>query len=181
MKTIQKAARKNAPKLKRRRMGNNYQKEIREPIAEKRKSMKGWQHTRTPADKTRLNNLSLQLKREIQEVKNESINTYLKELTNEKETCYSLWNVTKRMKRPVVHTPPTRKEDASWAKDDEQKAELFADYLEQIFKPNEQQCRNEDQMFLSEENEEFPSVTPKEVVSEVKPVPIKEKRQNLVL
>jgi hypothetical protein len=43
------------------------------------------QQTRTPADKTRLNNLSVQLEKEIQEVKNESINSYLRELTNEKK------------------------------------------------------------------------------------------------
>jgi hypothetical protein len=42
------------------------------------------------------------------------------------------------MKSPVVHIPPIRKEDGGWARNDEQKAELFADYLEQIFKHNEQ-------------------------------------------
>jgi hypothetical protein len=41
------------------------------------------------------------------------------------------------------------------------KAELFADHLEQIFKPNEEQSRNEDQLILSKENEEVPSVTPR--------------------
>jgi hypothetical protein len=46
------------------------------------------------------------------------------------------------MKRPIVHIPPIRKEDGSWSRNDKQKAELFADYLEQIFKPNEQQSRN---------------------------------------
>jgi hypothetical protein len=81
---------------------------------------------------------------------------------------YSLWKATKRMKRPVVHIPPIRKEDGSWAKSDEQKAELFADHLEQIFEPNEQQSRNEDQLILSEENEEIPLVTPKEVANEIK-------------
>jgi hypothetical protein len=84
----------------------------------------------------------------------------LRELTKEKETGYSLWKATKRMKRPIFHIPPIRKEDSSWAGDGEQKAELFADYLEQIFKPSEQRSRNEDQLILSEENEEIPSVTP---------------------
>jgi hypothetical protein len=62
MTLIQKAAWKNTPVLRRRTMGNNYPKEIRELIAEKRRARKRWQQTRTPADKTRLNNLSLQLK-----------------------------------------------------------------------------------------------------------------------
>jgi hypothetical protein len=72
------------------------------------------------------------------------------------------------MKRPIVHIPPIGKEDDSWPKIDEQKAELFVDYLEQILKPNEQQSKNEDKLILSEENEEIPSVTPKEVASEIK-------------
>jgi hypothetical protein len=101
-------------------------------------------------------------------MKNESINSYLRELRNEKETGYCVWKATKRMKRPVVHIPTIRKEDGSWARDDEQKAELFADYLEQIFKPNEQQSRNKDELILSEENEEIPSVKPKEVANEIK-------------
>jgi hypothetical protein len=40
--------------------------------------------------------------------------------------------------------------------------------VEQIFKPNEQQSRNEDQLVLSEENEEVPSVMPKEVANKIK-------------
>jgi hypothetical protein len=108
LKIIRKAAWKNTPALKRKMMGNNYPKEIRELIAEERRARKRWQQIRTPADKTKLNNLSLQLKREIQEVKNESINSYLRELTNEKETGYSLWKATKRMKRPIVHIPPIK-------------------------------------------------------------------------
>jgi hypothetical protein len=62
----------------------------------------------------------------------------LRELTNEEETGYSLWKAAKIIKRPAVHIPPTRKEDSSWARDYAQKAELLADYLEQIFKPNKQ-------------------------------------------
>jgi hypothetical protein len=104
-------------------MGNNYPKEIGELTAETRRVKKCWQEARTPADKTRLNNLSPQLKREIQEVKNESIDSYFRELTNEKEMGYSLWEATKRMKRPVVHIPPIRREDGSWTGDDEQNAE----------------------------------------------------------
>jgi hypothetical protein len=80
----------------------------------------------------------------------------LRELTNEKETDYSLWKATKRMRRPVVHIPPIREEDGCWARNDEQKTELFADCLEQIFKPNEQQSTNEGQLIMSEENEEIP-------------------------
>jgi hypothetical protein len=74
--------------IKEKNDGEQLPKEIRELIVEKRRARKCWHQTRTPADKTRLNNLSLQLKQESQEVKNESINSYLRKLTNEKETIF---------------------------------------------------------------------------------------------
>jgi hypothetical protein len=63
---------------------------------------------KTLADETRLNNLSLQLKREIQEVKNESTNSYLRKLTKrERDGVFSMEG------------------DGSWARNEEQKAELL--------------------------------------------------------
>jgi predicted DNA-binding protein len=129
-------------------------KEIRELIAGKGRSRRCWPQTRTPADKTRLNNLSLHLTRENQEVNNEFMNSYLRDMEDEE--------------RNEKTNTPIRKKDGSWARDDEQKAELFADYLEEIFQANEQKSRNEDQLTLSEENEEITSVTPKEVDNEIK-------------
>jgi hypothetical protein len=53
--------------------------------------------TRNPQDKTELNNLAQQLKREIKELKNVSISAYLRELTNDNKTDYSLWKATKNL------------------------------------------------------------------------------------
>jgi predicted DNA-binding protein len=60
--------------------------------------LKRWQQTRAPTDTTRLNNISQRLRREIQEIKNELINAYLRELTDGGNTDYSLWKATKRLK-----------------------------------------------------------------------------------
>jgi hypothetical protein len=49
----------------------------------------------------------------------------------------------------------------------QQKAELFADYLEQIFELNEQESRK-DQLIVSQENPEISFVMPKEVANEIK-------------
>lgn len=173
MKIIQKAAWKNTPFITGKTRENNYPKEIRELIAEKRKARKRWQHTRAPTDKTSLNNLSQQLKREIQKCKNESFSTYMKGLSAEKKTEYSLWRATKKLKRPALQVPPIRSGEGRWAKSDEHKAELFADHLEQTFKPNEQYTResvnNTDQLLpLLERGEEIPLVTPKEVENDIK-------------
>jgi predicted house-cleaning noncanonical NTP pyrophosphatase (MazG superfamily) len=108
------------PMSKRKTMGNNYPKEIRELIAEKRRARKRWQQTRIPADKTRLNSLSLQLKREIQEVMNESISSYLRKLkliferTNKRERD-RLFSMEGDEKNAETNSP-IRKEDCRWAK-----------------------------------------------------------------
>lgn len=62
---------------------------------------------------------------------------YLSELTNEKSTNYSLWKATKNLKRPITHIPPIKKHDGSWARNNKQKADVFAHHLENIFCPHE--------------------------------------------
>ncbi len=85
--------------------GNNYPSEIRETFKEKRKARKMWQKSRSASDKNILNNLSQRLRCEIAELKQNSFNIYLKELTNEKSTDYSLWEATNR---PIVQIPPLK-------------------------------------------------------------------------
>jgi ribosomal protein S3AE len=70
--------------------GNNYPKEIFELISEKR-NRKKWHQTRAPQDKARLNNLTTQLKEEIKQLKNDTISEFLRELTNDSSTEFSLW------------------------------------------------------------------------------------------
>jgi hypothetical protein len=98
-------------------------------IEQKRKARRTWQKTRSPENKTILNNLTQQLTREIRKIKNESVNKYLQELTAEGETDYSLWRATKYLKRPVCHISPLRRENGTWAKENKEKAELFAEHL----------------------------------------------------
>ena len=108
---IQQAAWENTPEIKRRTKGNNYRTEIRDLITEKRKERRRWHQTRNPQDKTELNNLAQQLKREIKELKNDTISAYLRELTNDNSTDYSLWKAIKNLSRPIMQIPPIRKTD----------------------------------------------------------------------
>jgi hypothetical protein len=75
------------------------------------------------------------LKREIKELTNDSNSTYQRELTNDNNTDYSLWKATKKINRPVMQIPPIRKTDGKRATNNEQKAQQFAEHLEQIFQP----------------------------------------------
>ena len=56
---------------------------------------------------------------------------------NNKASEYSLWKATKYLKRPNTYNPPLFNSKINkWAKSDKQKAELFANHLENVFKPN---------------------------------------------
>ena len=123
---IEQAAWENTLVGKRRTTGNNYPKEIRDIIAKKRKLRCKWQQSRYPQYKTNLNNDTQQLKREIHHIQNKSINTYLRSLTSDSATDYSLWKTTKRLKSPIMHIPPIRQEDGKWVRNNTQKADIFA-------------------------------------------------------
>lgn len=119
---IQSAAVNNTRIVSHRSICNNYPNEIRELIIVKRKARRKWQKSRDPSDKTILNNKSQELKRRIQKFKEESINKYLENLTADEKTNYSLWKATKRIKRPILHIPPIRKDNGNWARNNKEKA-----------------------------------------------------------
>ena len=68
----------------------SYPVEIKELVLAKRSARRKWQQSRYPDDKTKFNRLSNQLKKRIREIKNESINRFLNNLTADKSTEYSL-------------------------------------------------------------------------------------------
>lgn len=166
-KHIQAAAWENTPTISRTVKSNNYPKEIRDLISEKRKLRRKWQLTRAPTDKTALNNAAQHLKRVIQRIKNESMDEYLRDLSNDSKTDYSLWKTTKRLKRPTLQNPPLKNADGTWARSNSQKAYRFAQHLEAIFQPNEGENHDTWATPIQEEVEIRPT-TPKEVFDEIK-------------
>jgi predicted acetyltransferase len=59
--------------------------------------------TKNATDKTKLNDLTQQLKCEIINLKQSPIKCYLRELTNERSTDYLLWRVTRKLKKPTTY------------------------------------------------------------------------------
>ena len=49
-------------------------------------------------------------------------------------TNYSLWKATRKLQRLQQHNPPI-KSDTYWARNDEEKVEVFSKHLERVFKP----------------------------------------------
>lgn len=165
---IQQSAWESTPEIKSRLKGNNYPIEIRNLLRDKRKSRKKWHQTRAPQDKKRLNNLTQQLTREIQKLKNESVNFYLSKLTNDSNTDYSLWKATKTLKRPIMPIHPIRKMDGTWVRKNKEKAEGFAKHLENIFQPHECQLRETLDENITQILEDVTPTSPTEVANEIK-------------
>ncbi|CAL1672120.1 unnamed protein product [Lasius platythorax] len=166
---IQQAAWNNTPMIQRRNMGYNYPKEIRDMVNMKRRARKKWQHTRSPEDKTVLNRTGNELKRLIKEMKHATLNKFLSELTADKNTDYSLWKMTKGIKRPKMQIPPVRKEDGEWAKSNKEKADLFAEHLFKTFQPLPRLTNKETiPQIKKKDRRQIKFVTMKELTNEIK-------------
>jgi hypothetical protein len=64
-------------------------------------------------------------------------------LYEDKEMDYSLWKATKYLKRPKNHVLLIREDDGTWARDNIQKAKLFAEHLANTFQPHLRQTADE--------------------------------------
>jgi len=92
------------------------------------------------------------------------------ELSAEKETNYSLWNITKKLKRPIVNTPPLRKLDGTWARSNKDKA----DHLESVFQPSPgEELDPGTSQESSREDKAMKAVTFKDVKKEIQSLNVK--------
>jgi hypothetical protein len=105
---LQEAAWISTPVSNRNAAHTNSPQHIRELVTNKRRARSLWQRSRNPRDKNVYNRLSRQLKRELQEIRNTSFDTYITSLSKED---HSIWKATKQFKRPITHIPPLRKMD----------------------------------------------------------------------
>lgn len=106
---------------------------IRNKIQEKRKLRKRWQCTRCPADKTKLNKATADLKQALRDLENEKTHKYLSSLTATSATDYSLWKATKALKVATLHKPPIKNANGSWARTNIEKASVLANYYQDVF------------------------------------------------
>lgn len=108
---------------------------IRDKLAEKRRLRRIWQSTRAPRDKLKLNRATKEIKKLLMDSKNQSFQEYLEGLTPTAATDYSLWKATRKLKQQQQHIPPIRDSNNKWARNDKEKADMFANHLTNVFKP----------------------------------------------
>lgn len=146
----------------------SYPEEVRELLKKKRKARKNWQKHRNPENKRVFNHLCNKLKYLIKDIKNQSVNKYLSTLTGQKDTDYSLWKATKNLKRPKLQVPPIKNKD-NWARNAKQKADLFANHLEETFQPYPKQTEEENIAPINKQDEiKITPITLKELKWEIK-------------
>lgn len=134
---IQNAAWQSTPQDKPKTNYLEYPDEIKDKLAEKRRLRRIWQNRRYPEDKRRFNTATRELRRMIQKLKNDTFQEYVQGLSATDDTDYSLWKATRQLKQATQHIPPIRNKNGTWARSDYEKANCFAEYLEEVFKPNE--------------------------------------------
>lgn len=165
---IQQAAWASTPTIKAKPISITYPQEIKELLAKKRKLRRRWHQSRAPLDKAALNRTSTLLSNAIKKIKNEKMSKLLKNLTYDTNTDHSLWKATKHLKRPATQMPPIMSSNGQWAKNNIQKARLFANHLEEVFQPNQNQGLEPDLEIVKQSEESIPLISLKEVQKEIK-------------
>jgi len=115
----------------------NYPREIRELVKKRRRTRRIWHRTRNIIDKREFNRVSNKVNRLIKEYKQTCTENYLAGLGPEADKNYSLWKATRRFKRPLIQVPPLRNINGDWVRRNDEKAELFAQYLAAVFQPQD--------------------------------------------
>jgi hypothetical protein len=102
----------------------------------KTKTTRDWHCFRTPESKRLLNAATQDIKQLLRRIKNDRVQTFLQGLQPTASTDYSLWKVTKNLKRITQPSPPLRTPIRTWANSNIDKAHAFANHLAKVFQPH---------------------------------------------
>lgn len=139
--------------------------EVRNLIAYKRRLRVLYQTTQNRFYKTQWNSACKRLRTRLCEERDEQQRTRLQGLSADCTTNYSLWKAVS-IKKPTRRNVPLRSA-REWIRSDQDKANLFADHLEQVFTPN-QVCHPDPdhENFIKSELLNFPPLEPLEPTSQ---------------
>ena len=105
-------------------------------VAEKRRLRRAWQQNRSPMYKSRLKDAVKRLKIALSKEKYDRHYNFVKNLTPNKTNTRSLWKASRILKTPVDAERPLRNLQGEWARSDQEKSEVFAHHLSNVFQPN---------------------------------------------
>lgn len=131
--TILFAATNSTPLIKQKISNYSISPFIKETIKTKRKLRKQWQTTRAPQIKTKLNQITRELKEMLKRDKEQKLAIYLTHLGSNHSTNYSLWKATKNINNGIIHQPPIQKDDQTWARTHAEKANVLSEHFYKTF------------------------------------------------
>ncbi|KAL1139752.1 hypothetical protein AAG570_006729, partial [Ranatra chinensis] len=105
---------------------------IRNLISAKRRARSKWQRSRYPSDRRHFEDLARELRNELSIFRAANYDTYVSSLSPKDQ---SLWTATKRLLNYHTVPSPLLRQDNSWARSDEEKAEVFHSHISSIFQP----------------------------------------------
>lgn len=114
---------------------------IKQKVAAKTKLRKIWQCSRSPEDKKRLNKACKGLEIFLTEYKNQRFHHLIENLDAAKDSNYSLWRFTSKLRQPKISFPPIKINSNIWARNDEAKVNAFTENYHNIFQPLPQSGR----------------------------------------
>jgi hypothetical protein len=109
---------------------------IKRLVALKRKARATWQKTHAPEDRRLLNNATNKLKAALRTLRNENFSSYVLPLGT---SDHSIWKPIKSRRKPQLQVPPIRKDTTPpgpWAKSDDDKVQIFASHLAEVYTPH---------------------------------------------
>jgi hypothetical protein len=105
---------------------------IRQLVRERNRSRRYWQRLGNPSDKRELNRLDRELKAQMAELRNDQWTNKIATLSTDDN---SIWKMAKSLRSTKETIPPIRRTDGTCAACPAEKAEAFADGLEEQFTP----------------------------------------------
>jgi hypothetical protein len=168
---IQISAWKNTPFVSKTPSKKPQSGDIKSKLQEKRRLRKSWHQSHRSKDKTAFNRAAKQLKALLEAAENARVRNTLEKMTPQGKGEMSLWKATKITGKPQQSFPPLRS-PTSWARTDAEKAEVFAEHLAKVFKPNKGGADESDvDEILLQDFQMCPPITPaspKEIAREIR-------------
>lgn len=167
---MQQAAKQATPQLYTGERTSTISRDIKELIIAKRQARLRWHRSHFPADKTTYNRLTNQLKSKLKATQDKSFQDYIHNLNRYDN---SIWRSVKATAKPTQTNPPIRKNDPTpgpWARSNQEKADLFAEHLAEVFSPHNAEPNQEIYDYLNTNlgpTDPIQPVTPKEIKAEI--------------
>lgn len=141
--------------------------EIRKLLKEKSRLRRIFQRTHAPQHRQEYNKAAKLVSKLIKKHKEIEMDTRIGSLSPEKSTNYDLWKAVKNCKK--FNNPPIRLPNGTWLRTSEEKAEMFKEHLEGVFRPHEYarpDINIQSETFLGQNNIDF--ISKSEIKEQIK-------------